>query len=365
MPRIRFILNELPDPDFEETAIIQRLRSFYSDLQEKRQRPDKLSEDEKADHEEFWLQQRIEVPVALDIRIRRWATKIRRNHLKKLTPTRLSAEDRLSLQGCRKGADLISLASTHHADEIAAALHMDFPWLSEATTHVWHSLRHNIASGQVGARIAPVLLNGPPGIGKSAWARSLARLLGTPDMIIDATVENASFALVGSQRGWSTAGPGRLLGLMLAQQIANPLVIVDELEKSGEPNSNNGHAFSLPNALLPLVETVTASQWTCPYFQCQFDMSFINWVFTTNSLRSLPAPLLSRIRVISVPSPSQTQVNDVVLREAAKRHLTSFTTETVTTALARAYEAGQEINLRTVKRALDLASDQQNRPILH
>lgn len=178
-------------------------------------------------------------------------------------------------------------------------------------------------------------------------------------MILDATGENASFGLVGSQRGWASAGPGRLIRLMLMRQIANPLVIIDEIEKSGSVMSDKGRSFSLPNALLPLLEDMTASRWTCPYFQTQFNMSFVNWVFTSNSQRGLPEPLLSRIRVVSVPSPTQGQINDLVLRESAKRQLSPSITAAITTALAGAFEAGQQINIRTVKRMLDLGSDQK------
>lgn len=129
--------------------------------------------------------------------------------------------------------------------------------------------------------------------------------------------------------------------------------------------SDKGRSFSLPNALLPLLEDLTASRWTCPYFQNQFDMSFINWVFTSNSQWGLPEPLLSRIRVVSVPSPTQEQINDLVLREAAKRQLSPLITAAITTALAGAFEVGHQINIRTVKRMLDLGLDQQDRPILH
>ncbi|MBW3241716.1 AAA family ATPase [Epibacterium sp. DP7N7-1] len=365
MHKFHFILSKQPDPALEESAIIQRLKEFYTALQDKRQIEDGLPDEGRAAHSDVWHHHRNEIPKALQIRIRRWAQKIHRHHLKDVEPTRLSREDRVMLEGCRNGADLVELRSAHHIDEIAAALHAEFPWLAEATTHVWRSLHQNRASGRLGARFAPVLLDGAPGIGKSAWGRRLAQLLETPDMIMDATGENASFGLIGSQRGWAKAGPGRLISLMLMRQIANPLALIDEIEKSGTPVSNTDKAFSLPNALLPLLEDLTASRWSCPYFQHQFDMSCVNWVFTCNSLRGLPEPFLSRVRVISVPSPTQDQINELVLREATKRLLAPSITAAITTALAEAFDAGHQINIRNVKRMLDLGSEQQARPMLH
>ncbi|WP_196941848.1 AAA family ATPase [Pseudooceanicola algae] len=365
MPKIRFILSKQPDPAFDEAAIIKRLTEFYTDLQDKRQISEGIPQEKRAAHNELWQYPQNELPKSLEIRIRRWAQKIHRRHLKEVEPTRLSREDRAMLEGCRDGVEIFDLRSAHHIDEIAAALHAEFPWVSEATTHVWRSLHHNRASDRPGARFSPVLLDGPPGIGKSAWAKRLAQLLETPDMTLDATGENASFGLVGNQRGWANAGPGRLISLMLMRQVANPLVIIDEFEKSGSPMSDKGRSFSLPNSLLPLLEDLTASRWTCPYFQNQFDMSFINWVFTSNSQHGLPEPLLSRIRVVSVPSPTQEQINGLVLREAAERQLSTLIAAAITTALAEAFEAGHQINIRTVKRMLDLGSDQQNRPVLH
>ncbi|ARC89774.1 AAA family ATPase [Rhodovulum sp. MB263] len=303
MPKIRFILSKQPDPALDEAAIIKRLKEFYTALQDKRQISEGIPQEERAAHNELWRYPQNELPKALEIRIRRWAQKIHRHHLKEVEPTRLSREDRAMLEGCRDGAEIFDLRSAHDIDEIAAALHAEFPWIAEATTHVWRSLHRNLAGGMPGAKFAPILLDGPPGIGKSAWARRLAQLLETPDMTLDATGENASFGLIGSQRGWSNAGPGRLVSLMLMRQIANPLVIIDEIEKSGTPVSDKGRAFSLPNALLPLLEDVTASRWTCPYFQNQFDMSFINWVFTSNSLRGLCPELPPASRPVSLHGP--------------------------------------------------------------
>lgn len=188
--------------------------------------------------------------------IKRWTAASGMGHLK--------SDDLKKLEALKNGVRLARIDTEHQADELAAALHAEFPWMAPATEAVWHALRHSVRVGDPGLRIAPILLDGPPGIGKSAWARGLGDLLKMPTVVYEATNENASFGLVGSQRGWSNAGPGRLMNSILRHQVGNPVVVVDEVEKSGVTTSSKGRSFSLTDALLPLLEPVSARNWSCP-----------------------------------------------------------------------------------------------------
>lgn len=97
-------------------------------------------------------------------------------------------------------------------------------------------------------------------------------------------------------------------------------MIVDEVEKAGQACSTKGHAFGLAEALLPLLEPLTARRWSCPYYQVKFDMSWVIWVMTSNDCRLLPEPLLSRcppIRLSMKLSPSDCAWFDKVLRAIA------------------------------------------------
>lgn len=89
----------------------------------------------------------------------------------------LRKEDRDRLAALRDGVNLIRLPSEHRADEIAAEVHADYPWLAPATEVVWHALRKSVREGWPGVRLPPLLLDGPPGIAKSTWARHLATAL--------------------------------------------------------------------------------------------------------------------------------------------------------------------------------------------
>ena len=165
----------------------------------------------------------------------------------------LAEESRVRLTPLKGGAPVARIATEHEADEIAADLHAEMPWMAPATEAVWHGLRASAREGLLGLRFSPLVLVGSPGIGKSFWARRLAHHLATPTTLIDAPGEPATFALVGSQHGWSSATPGKLMQTVLKERHGGPLVIVDEVEKSGDVHSSRGTHHSLTDALLPSV----------------------------------------------------------------------------------------------------------------
>ena len=117
----------------------------------------------------------------------------------------LDRKDYAALERVRDGVRLAAIPSEHRADEIAADLHEQMPWMAKATERVWHAMRASVREGAPGLRLPPLLLVGDPGVGKSYWARRLAELIDTPTVLIDATGENTSFGVAGCQRGWSSA----------------------------------------------------------------------------------------------------------------------------------------------------------------
>ena len=110
----------------------------------------------------------------------------------------LADKDRQRLEVFRHGAELISVESEHRADEIASAIHCEMPWMTEATARIWQDMRASVRNGDLGPRLKPLLLVGPPGIGKTFWARVLAQHLMVPTSVIEATGEPASFSVTGS-----------------------------------------------------------------------------------------------------------------------------------------------------------------------
>ena len=277
----------------------------------------------------------------------------------------LPQRDEALLTPLRGGLPVARIMTEHEADEIAAALHAEMPWMAPATEVVWHGLRASVRNGLPGLRFDPLVLVGSPGIGKSFWARRLAHHLEVPTTSIDATGEPAAFSLVGAQRGWGSASPGKLMQTALRERHAGPIVIIDEVEKSGNVQSNQGSRHTLTDAVLPLLERMAAETWECPYYQIRVDMSWANWVMTANSRWGLPAPLLSRCVVLDLPDLSEAQLQTFVEEQGAKRSLPRPAIDATLEAIQRRMAAaGRTPSLRTVSRMLDLVELMAQRPVL-
>lgn len=192
-----------------------------------------------------------------------------------------------------------------------------------------------------------------------------AELLGAPSIAIDATGESAGFSVGGVQKGWGSAAPGRPLSLILQEGIANPVVIVDEVEKAGRASSMRDTVPSITDALLPLLEPLSASRWNCPYFQLVFDMSWISWIFTANTATSLPEPLLSRCRVVTIGPVAGDGLRSFACLQGKRRDLSEPSIDAILAAIVERERARQSVNLRMINRMLDLAEILETAPRLN
>ncbi|WP_245332791.1 AAA family ATPase [Bradyrhizobium erythrophlei] len=147
----------------------------------------------------------------------------------------------------------------------------------------------------------PLLLVGDPGGGKSRFARRLGEVLGVSVWREDASrADGAVFA--GTDRRWYSAEPCHPFLAVAAGGIANPLVLIDELEKSGT-RSDYGRLW---DCLLGFFEIETSARYPDPALQTNLNLSQISYVLTANSLDPLPGPLRDRTRVVTFRSQAPT-----------------------------------------------------------
>ena len=146
--------------------------------------------------------------------------------------------------------------------------------------------------------LPPVLLLGAPGIGKTHFARRVSQLLGTGFGFVPMSSLTAGWVLSGASSQWKNAKPGKVFDTFLNGDYANPVMVVDELDKA----SADGQYDPL-GALYELLETHTAMRFTDEFAEIPIDASGAVWFATANDASRIPEPLLNRMNVYEIEPP--------------------------------------------------------------
>ena len=176
--------------------------------------------------------------------------------------------------------------------------------------HAGDVVRRLLAGINVGdvIKLRPTLLVGAPGTGKTSLLQAIAALLDVPSFVFPCA-SSSDNAFGGTPARWHSSQLSTPGETIRQHGVANPIVILDELEKAGRHYENG----SLVDALLPMLEAHTAREYYETALDAQIDLSHVSFVATANTL-SIPAPLRDRFDVVKMPDPGPQHIGPLARR---------------------------------------------------
>ena len=190
----------------------------------------------------------------------------------------------------------------------------DHDGLEDIKQRILEFIGVGILKGEVSGSI--ILFVGPPGVGKTSLGRSIARSLGRKFFRFSLGGMRDEAEIKGHRRTYVGAMPGKFIQAFKDTQSANPVIMLDEIDKVGA--SYQGDPAS---ALLEVLDPEQNSDFLDHYLDVPFDLSRALFICTANQLDTIPAPLLDRMEVIQLSGYLASEKLDIARNHLLPRQL--------------------------------------------
>lgn len=187
-----------------------------------------------------------------------------------------------------------------------------FPNFSSVLDFIAEQMALSAISDQA-LRLSPIMLIGPPGIGKSELALTIADDLKAGFEIIDIASAQTGSALTGSEAYWGNTQPGALFNRLVFGVTANPVIVLDEIDKpsTGQYNSLAGLYQLLEKRQARIFKDLSVPE-------IPINASNVCWIACGNNLNAIDQPILDRFTIFEITKPTREQMRLIVCNQYKK-----------------------------------------------